>query len=219
MLLLLILIPMLIGIWAQMKINSAYSRWSKVPSRRGISGAQAARDILRAAGINDVEIVQVRGKLTDHYNPSTKKLALSSRNYEKTNLAALGVAAHEAGHAIQHRQDYLPLKFRSALVPITSFSSKLLPFVILGGLFFGMMGLIKLGVIVYLILTVFQLLTLPVEFDASRRARAALAGSGIISESEMDGVGKTLNAAGFTYVAAFIASLSNLLFFFLLSRD
>jgi len=219
MLLLLILIPMLIGIWAQMKINSAYSRWSKVPSRSGISGAEAAREILRAAGINDVEIVRVRGKLTDHYNPSTKKLALSAQNYAKTNLAALGVAAHEVGHAIQDRQGYLPLKFRSALVPITSFSSKLLPFIILGGLFFGMMGLIKLGVIVYLILTVFQLLTLPVEFDASRRARAALSGSGIISESEMDGVEKTLNAAGFTYVAAFIASLSNLLFFFLLSRD
>lgn len=215
---LLFLIPLTVGMWAQMRISSTYSKWSKVPSKGRITGAEAAEAVMRKAGIFDVEIVQVPGHLTDHYHPLKKQLALSSENYSGTSLAALGVAAHEAGHAIQHKQGYIPLKFRAALIPITGFASSALPFVVLGGLFLGLMGLIKLGVIIYLILTFFQLVTLPVEFDASARAKKMLFSLGIIQDDERHGVSQTLNAAGFTYVAAFIASLSDLIYFFLLSR-
>lgn len=216
--LLLILIPLVLGLWAQSKISSTYAKFSKVSSKANISGAQAAAAVMRAAGINDVEIVEIPGHLTDHYHPLDKKLALSRENFRGTSLAALGVAAHEAGHAIQHKVGYAPLKFRMALIPITSFSSQLLPFIVFGGLFFGMLGLIKLGVLVYLVLTVFQLVTLPVEFDASARAKKELVRLGLLDAHELPGVVKTLNAAGFTYVAAFVSSLANLLYFFLLSR-
>ena len=170
------------------------------------------------AGIHDVEIVEIPGHLTDHYNPLEKQLALSSENFRGQSLAALGVAAHEAGHAIQHKEGYAPLKFRAALIPVTNIASKMLPFIILGGLFMGFFGLIKLGVGVYLVLTVFQLVTLPVEFDASRRAKKELLATGILYDNEAPGVIKTLNAAGFTYVAAFISSLANLVFFALMSN-
>lgn len=168
--------------------------------------------------MDGVDIVEVQGHLTDHYDPIHKRLALSSENYRGTSLAALGVAAHEAGHAIQHKVGYKALQLRMALIPVTNFASKLLPFVMIGGFFFGMLGLIKLGVLVYLILTIFQLITLPVEFDASRRARQQLSGIGIIQSNQISGVSRTLNAAGFTYVAAFVSSLANLIYLYLLSR-
>lgn len=216
--LLFFIIPLIIAMWAQNKVSSAYSKWSKVPSKGRITGAEAADAVMRKAGIHDVEIVKIPGHLTDHYDPSHKRLALSAENYESTSLAALGVAAHEAGHAIQHKQGYAPLQFRSALIPVTNFASKLLPFVVLGGFFFGIFGLIKLGVLVYLVLTVFQLVTLPVEFDASKRARKELVNLGILQQDELPGVVQTLNAAGYTYVAAFVSSLANLLYLFMLSR-
>lgn len=216
--LLLILIPMIVGIWAQSRISTAYSKWSKVPSHSGITGAEAAAAVMSNAGIHDVEIVQVPGHLTDHYHPLEKRLALSRENFYGKSLAALGVAAHEAGHAIQDKVGYGPLKFRAALIPVTNIASQMLPFIIFGGLFMGMFGLMKLGIAVYLVLTVFQLITLPVEFDASRRAKVELVNSGILTQSEAPGVIDTLNAAGFTYVAAFISSLANLLFFVLMSR-
>ena len=208
----LIIIPMLLGLWAQMKVKSAYGRYSKVPSRGNVTGREAAAAVMEAAGIRDVEIVATPGTLTDHYDPSKKRLALSQDNYNGTSLAALGVAAHEAGHAIQHKVGYSMLNLRMALVPITMFSSKLLPFVILGGFFFQMMGAIWLGVGVYMVLTVFQMITLPVEFDASKRAKEELADLNIVQNDEMAGVRKTLDAAAWTYVAAFIASLGNLLY-------
>ena len=211
----LIIIPLLLGLWAQMKVKSAYRRYSQVPSRGNVTGREAAAAVMEAAGINDVEIVQTPGTLTDHYDPSKKRLALSEQNYRGTSLAALGVAAHEAGHAIQHKVGYSMLNLRMALVPITMFSSKLLPFVILGGFFFQMMGAIWLGVGVYMVLTVFQMITLLVEFDASKRAKEELADLNIVQNDEMAGVRKTLDAAAWTYVAAFIASLGNL--FYLLS--
>ena len=174
---------------------------------------------MRSAGVYDVEIVPTRGHLTDHYDPVHKRLVLSEENFSGTSLAALGVAAHEAGHALQHAAGYKALQLRMALIPITNIASKFLPLVVVGGFFFGVMGLIKLGVLIYLVLTVFQLVTLPVEFDASRRAKRELAGLGIIDRDEIPAVAKTLDAAGFTYVAAFIASLGNLLYLLLLSRD
>ncbi len=204
--------------WAQAKVSSTYNKYSQVNSRSRITGREAAAYVMRSAGIDDVNIVAIRGHLTDHYDPVHKRLALSEENYRGTSLAALGVAAHEAGHAIQHKVGYKALQFRMALIPITNFASRLLPFVIIGGFFFGILGLIKLGIFVYLVLTVFQLVTLPVEFDASRRAKAQLPNLGIIDPLEIPGVSKTLDAAGFTYVAAFIASLGNLLYLFALSR-
>ncbi|MCH1552355.1 MAG: zinc metallopeptidase, partial [Balneolaceae bacterium] len=170
--------------------------------------------VIDSAGIYDVEIVECHGTLTDHYDPTNKRLALSHDNYHGTSLAALGVAAHEAGHAIQHKQKYAPLNTRMALVPITSFASQLLPVVMFGGFFFGGFGplLLNLGIGVYLILTIFQLVTLPVEFDASKRAKHQLVDLGIIEKDEMHGVTRTLDAAAYTYVAAFVSSLGWLLY-------
>jgi len=211
--LILILVPLIVGLWAQMKVKSAYGKYVQVPSRGRITGREAAQAVMESAGIHDVEIVECHGTLTDHYDPTHKRLALSRDNYRGSSLAALGVAAHEAGHAIQHKQQYAPLNARMALVPITGFASQLLPVVMVGGFFFGMGTLlINLGIVVYLILTVFQLVTLPVEFDASKRAKAQLVNLGIVEHDEMEGVTKTLDAAAYTYVAAFVASLGWLLY-------
>lgn len=216
--LILIIIPMLLGFYAQMKVSSAYSKYKRVGSRSRITGREAAEYVMRKAGIYDVEITSARGELVDHYDPAHKRLVLSEANYHGNSLAALGVSAHEAGHAIQHKVGYSMLRLRMSLVPITMFASQMLPFVVIGGLIFGFLGLIKLGVLVYLVLTVFQLVTLPVEFDASRRAKAELVSLGIIDRDEMVGVNRTLNAAALTYVAAFVASLGNLVYLLLLSR-
>ena len=216
--LVLILPAILLSLWAQAQVQGTYRKYSQVAARSRITGAEAASAVMRKAGINDVKIVQVQGHLTDHYDPIHKRLALSEENYRGSSLAALGVSAHEAGHAIQHKVGYKALQLRMSLIPITNFASKLLPFVMIGGLFFGMLGLLKLGVLVYLILTVFQLVTLPVEFDASRRAKDQLLGIGIIERDEMGGVNKTLSAAALTYVAAFVSSLANLIYLYMLSR-
>jgi Zn-dependent membrane protease YugP len=214
----LIIPTIFLGMYAQAKVQGAYKKWSRVGSRSRITGREAAQYVMQKAGINDVEIVATRGHLTDHYDPSKKRLVLSEENYNGYSLAAVGVAAHEAGHAIQHATGYSMLQMRMSLVPITMFASQLLPFIIIGGFFFGMLGLIKLGVLVYLVLTIFQLVTLPVEFDASRRAKAELVATGILEHDEMTGVNKTLDAAALTYVAAFVSSLANLLYMLALAR-
>jgi Zn-dependent membrane protease YugP len=209
----LIIVPLLVGLWAQMKVKSAYNQYVQVPSRGRITGREAAASVMESAGIYDVEIVQCHGTLTDHYDPTHKRLALSEQNYRGTSLAALGVAAHEAGHAIQHKQEYAPLKTRMALVPVTGFASQLLPIVMFGGFFMGFGPItINIGIAIYLVLTVFQLVTLPVEFDASTRAKKQLVGLGIVERDELDGVTKTLDAAAYTYVAAFVSSLGWLLY-------
>ena len=215
----LILIPIAVGLYAQMRVKSAYSKNAQIQSRGRITGREAAEAVMRSAGIHNVEIVQCAGKLTDHYDPSNKRLALSRDNYHGTSLAALGVAAHEAGHAIQDKEAYAPLNLRMALVPITNFSSQLLPIVMFGGFFFNLgTSLIYLGIFIYLVLTIFQLVTLPVEFDASVRAKRQLVGLGIVESDEIKGVNETLDAAAFTYVAAFISSLGWLLYFLLQRR-
>lgn len=216
--LILILPTIILGFWAQSRVHSTYSKWSRVASRSRITGAEAASAVMRHAGINDVQVVEIGGHLTDHYDPVHKRLALSSENYRGTSLAALGVAAHEAGHAIQHKIGYKALQLRMSLVGVTNLASSLLPFVLLGGIFFQMAGLLKIGVICYLVLTIFQLITLPVEFDASKRAREELLSLGILQQDEAVGVVQTLNAAGWTYVAAFVSSVANLIYLFLLSR-
>ncbi len=215
----LIIVPMLFGLYAQSRIQSAYNQNVRIPSRGRITGREAAEAIMRSAGIHDVEIVQVPGQLTDHYDPTRKRLALSELNYGGTSLAALGVAAHEAGHAIQHKVGYAMMNIRQTLAPATQIAAGVSNWVIMGGILllsltgakaFGyqmlMWGAVALGIIV-----LFQLVTLPVEFDASRRAKAQLVNLGIVDRDEMPGVHKTLDAAALTYVAAFVAALGSLL--------
>jgi len=205
-------VPLVIGIWAQIRVSSAFSRWGKVRASSNITGAECAREILQAAQIHDVDVVETNDFLGDHYDPTSKKLCLSSNVFSTPSVAALGIAAHETGHAIQHAKAYAPLKARMAIVPVTMVASQMLPFVIIGGLFFHLTGLITLGIYCYLILLVFQLVTLPVEFDASRRAKIILQQMGIVQPGrELAGVNKVLNAAALTYIAAFIAALGNLL--------
>src|ERR1700720_513852 len=207
-----LIVPAILGIWAQIRVSSAFSKWGKVRASSNITGAQCAREILQAAQINDVDVVETNDFLGDHYDPTSKRLCLSSNVYNTPSVAALGIAAHETGHAIQHAKAYAPLMVRMTIVPVTMVASQLLPFVIFGGLFFRISGLITLGIYCYLILVVFQLITLPVEFDASRRAKIILQQMGIIQPGEETvGVNNVLNAAALTYVAAFIAALGNLL--------
>jgi len=210
--LLLIGLPLIIGLWAQWRVSHAFKKWGEVRATSNITGAEAAREILQAAQIGDVEVVEINDYLGDHYDPTHKRLCLSSNVYNTPSVAALGIAAHETGHAIQHAKAYAPLKARMAIVPITQIASQMLPFIILGGIFFRITGLITLGIYCYLVLLAFQLITLPVEFDASRRAKIILQQMGIIQPGEeVVGVNKVLNAAALTYVAAFIATLGNLL--------
>jgi Zn-dependent membrane protease YugP len=205
-------VPLILGIWAQIRVTSAFRKWGEVRATSNITGAECAREILRAAQITDVDVVETNDFLGDHYDPTQKRLCLSSNVFGTSSVAALGIAAHETGHAIQHAKAYAPLKARMAIVPVTMFASRILPFVIIGGLFFHIAGLITLGIYCYLALAVFQLITLPVEFDASRRAKIILQQMGIVQPGpEVTGVNQVLNAAALTYVAAFIAALGNLL--------
>lgn len=210
---------MILGLYAQNRVQSTYRKWSGFRARSGITGREAAQYVLDAAGVTGVEISSTQGHLTDHYDPTRKRLVLSEENYYGNSLAALGVAAHEAGHAIQHSTGYAMLKARMAMVPLVGFANNMLMIVMFGGFFFGIMGLAKLGFFAYLAITAFNLVTLPVEFDASRRAKLALVDTGILQGEEINGVRSTLDAAALTYVAAFVGSLSWLLYFFVASRD
>src|SRR6187399_3440674 len=206
-------VPLIIGIWAQIRVSSAFSHWSKVRASGNITGAECAREILQAAQIHDVDVMETNDFLGDHYDPTKKQLHLSSNVYNTPSVAALGIAAHESGHAIQHARAYAPLKARMAIVPVTMIASQMLPFIIIGGLFFRITGLITVGIYCYLILLAFQLITLPVEFDASRRAKIILQQMGMVQPGEeVAGVNRVLNAAALTYVAAFVATLGNLLY-------
>src|SRR3954447_3493464 len=205
-------VPLIIGLIAQFRVSSAFKKWGAVRASSNITGAEAAREILAAAKIQDVDVVEVNDYLGDHYDPTSKRLCLSTNVFHTPSVAALGIAAHETGHAIQHAAAYAPLKMRMAVVPVTQLASRMLPFVIIGGFIFHMTGLITLGIYCYLILLAFQLITLPVEFDASRRAKIILREMGIIQPGqEAAGVNNVLNAAALTYIAAFIAGLGNLL--------
>jgi Zn-dependent membrane protease YugP len=205
-------VPLVLGLWAQFRVTGAFRKWGEVRASSNITGAECAREILQAAQIHDVNVVETNDFLGDHYDPTSKRHCLSSNVYNTPSVAALGIAAHETGHAIQHAKAYAPLMARMTIVPVTQVASQLLPFVIFGGLIFQISGLITLGIYCYLILVVFQLITLPVEFDASRRAKIILQQMGIIQPGEETvGVNKVLNAAALTYVAAFIAALGNLL--------
>jgi Zn-dependent membrane protease YugP len=211
--LLLIGLPLAFGLWAQFRVSSAFKRWKEVPVATGMTGAETASRILADAGITDVRVEEINDMLGDHYDPSHKRLCLSTDVYRGNSVASVGIAAHECGHALQHQVNYGPLNLRMQIVPATQFASQILPFVILGGFFFRMTGLITLGIACYAILMVFQLVTLPVEFDASNRAKAILRRMGIVrAGEESGGVDAVLGAAALTYVAAFIAALGNLIY-------
>lgn len=211
---LLFVLVLVFSLYAQYRVSSAYNKNAQILSRGGITGREAAEAVMHRAGIDDVEITETSGHLTDHYDPMHKRLVLSSENYRGTSLAALGVAAHESGHAIQHKIGYKMLHFRMALVPATQIVSRVVPFLILASYFLvrGLTGMmLDAAIICYAVITVFQLVTLPVEFDASRRAKVQLVELGVLDRDEMPGVNETLNAAALTYVAAFIGSLLMLL--------
>ncbi len=220
----LIIIPLLFGLYAQYRVHSAYGKNIQIPSRGHITGREAAAAVMEGAGIHDVEIVRVEGQLTDHYDPTNKKLALSEQNYDGTSLAALGVSAHEAGHAIQHKEGYAMMNFRQVLVPAAQFAQPvawgILSFGILLASLLGAKALgiimLQIGVVALTVIALFQLVTLPVEFDASRRAKVQLVNLGILGRDEMEGVNDTLDAAALTYVAAFVATLGNLLYLLLM---
>jgi uncharacterized protein len=210
--------PFLFGLYAQMRVHGAYNKNVKIPSRGRITGREAADAVMRSAGITNVEIVQVPGQLTDHYDPINRRLALSELNYNGTSLAALGVAAHEAGHAIQHKVGYAMMNVRQTLAPATQIAAGVSNYVIMGGILMltflrNPLGyqLLVVGAIALAVIVLFQLVTLPVEFDASRRAKAQLVTLGILDKDEIKGANETLDAAALTYVAAFVAALGSLL--------
>ena len=216
-----IMIPALIfALWAQSKVNSTFNRYAKVHNRRGITGADAARRVLDANGLYHVTIERVHGHLTDHYDPKAEVIRLSDAVYASTGIAALGVAAHEAGHAVQHAVGYAPIKLRTAIIPLTRFGSVMaMPLFILGMIFSGAsylgygIGSIFMitGILFFSFSTLFQLVTLPTEFNASARAMTALEDGGLLAADELPAAKATLSAAAMTYVAALATSLASLL--------
>lgn len=215
----LLLLPgLLLGMYAQMRLSSTYNRYIRQGTATGTTGAQAAREILDRAGLTNMPVNMVRGHLTDHYDPIKKALFLSEENYHGHSIAAVGVAAHEAGHALQHQAAYAPLKLRMAMVPITGFATQATMFLILGQLFLGIANLALLGVLIYGVVAAFNLITLPVEYDASRRAKQQLLAMGIVQRDEAPAVSKVLNAAALTYVAALVTSLLTLLYWLSILR-
>ena len=212
----LVLPCLLLSLWASAHVNSTFRRYSKQRSQRGLTGADAAARVLAANGVRDVRIEHISGNLTDHYDPRTNVIRLSDNVYGSTSTAAIGVACHEAGHAVQYAQSYAPIKLRAAIIPLTNFGSKLAMPLILLGLLLSSLGrmsnfFIYLGIACFGFSLVFQLVTLPVEFNASRRALAAIEQTGILTDEERAGARKTLTAAALTYVAATAAALAQLL--------
>ena len=208
------------SIWAQMRVKSAFKRYSRVGLRSGMSGAEAARAIIRASGLADVSVERHGGFLSDHYDPRSKTLRLSPDVYDGRSVASVAVAAHEAGHSLQDAASYGPLVLRSQLVPLTQIGAQLWFWPFMAGLFFQVTSLMWLGVIFFAAVVLFQLVTLPTEYDASNRAKAVLATTGIVTTTEeAQGVEKVLGAAALTYVAALVASLLQLLYLILRARE
>jgi Zn-dependent membrane protease YugP len=213
------LIPgILLMLWAQSRVRGSYAKYSQIRNAVNMTGAQVARRILDANGLYDVPVERTRGELTDHYDPRTRSLSLSEAVYDRPSIAAMGIAAHEVGHAVQHARAYAPLQFRTAIVPAVNIGSNIGIFVLIAGLVLQATQLAWIGVALFALSTIFALLTLPVEFDASRRAKDALANLGLTDGGlrggeEGAGVASVLNAAAWTYVAGFAASLLSLLYY------
>ena len=208
--LILVLPAIILSLWAQTKVNSTFAKYSKVLSRRGLTGKEVAEKILKANGIYDVTVEHINGNLSDHFDPRSKVIRLSDSVYDKTSVAALGVAAHETGHAIQHSTGYLPIKLRNSILPVAQIgSTAAVPLVILGLLFSS--TLVDFGIILFCAVVAFQIVTLPVEFNASNRAIKTLDNMAILDEDELSGSKKVLSAAAMTYVASAAVALANLL--------
>lgn len=207
----LVIIGALISAWASANVNSTYNSYRRVLNRNGLTARQVAEEILYGAGIYDVRIERIGGSLTDHYDPTSKVLRLSDTVYNSMSVAAIGVAAHECGHAIQHKINYAPLKLRSASVPVANIGSWLSWPVIVIGILLGQTGLARAGVMLFTFVVIFQLVTLPVEFDASQRAVNILRDTGMLAPDELKGASKVLKAAALTYVAALFATILQLL--------
>jgi uncharacterized protein len=206
----------------QMYLRSTYGRWERVANASGLTGADTARAILRANDLHDVKVESVPGQLTDHYDPRTKTVRLSEAHFRVPSVAGSAVAAHEVGHALQHAKAYAPLQMRSALVPVASIGSSLGPWIVIGGFMLNQAGLIQIGIVLFAAAVLFQLVTLPVEFDASRRAVVEMERLGLATSADVGGSRQVLNAAALTYVAAAAASVAYLLYYimqFAGSRD
>lgn len=213
---LVIVLPCLIlSLWASSSVNSTFQKYAKIHSSRNLTGAEAAQRVLNAHGVRGVRIERVSGNLTDHYDPKTNVIRLSDSVHSSTSVAAIGVAAHEAGHAVQYAQSYAPIKLRAAIIPITNIGSKLAMPLILAGILFSFLGglsnaLVYPGIAAFSLSLIFQLVTLPVEFNASRRAMETIENSGLLTTEEQRGARKTLTAAAMTYVAATAVALAQL---------
>ena len=207
---------LLLGLWAQFRVQAAIKKYSAVRNGTGMTGAEVARKILNLNGLNDVMIEQSQGFLTDHYDPGSRTLRLSPDIYQGNSVAAAGIAAHESGHAIQHANGYLPLQLRSAIVPAVQIGSWLGPIIFMVGLWFAGTTVAWAGLIVFSATAAFSLITLPVEFDASRRAKEILTDTGLVYAYDMDGVNTVLNAAAMTYVAAAAQAISTVLYYLFL---
>ncbi len=211
---------LLIGLWAQLKLHSAFSKYSEVPIENGMTGAEAARHILDQAGLTDMPVEEVPGQLSDHYDPTKRALFLSSDNYHGRSVAAVGVAAHESGHALQHLHQDAMFNLRMALVPITQIANFAWMGVLLLGFFLHLIPhFMLIAVAIFAVITLFQLVTLPVEYDASARAKEQLFRLGLVREDERVGVSKVLDAAALTYVAALVTSVLQLLYFISAARN
>ncbi|WP_433583451.1 zinc metallopeptidase [Paenibacillus amylolyticus] len=207
----LIIIAFLLSLWAQFRVKGTFRRWSEVPNQNGMTGYDAARQMLDANGLHDVPIEPVRGTLSDHYDPINRVVRLSEPVYYENSISAISVACHEVGHAIQHKESYPMLALRHRIFPIVNFASGLAPFLLIAGFLFNAMNLVGIGIIFFSVTVAFQLITLPVEFNASNRAREIMVSEGYIRNEEEKGVAKVLNAAALTYVAAALISLLELI--------
>ncbi|MHB8927020.1 MAG: zinc metallopeptidase [Bacillota bacterium] len=217
-----LIVPALIlAVYAQAKVSSAFNRYSTVMSRRGVTGAEAARGILDGAGLQDVTIERISGRLSDHYDPRRRVLRLSADVYDRSSLAALGVAAHEAGHAIQHNVGYAPMRLRNSILPVAQFGSQAAWILFLLGLFVNALSLMDLGIILFAAAVVFQIVTLPVEYNASNRALVLLQAGGYVTDTEVGPTRQVLSAAGLTYLAATLMAVLQLVRLLLIrsSRD
>ncbi|MBE6700451.1 MAG: zinc metallopeptidase [Ruminococcaceae bacterium] len=211
-----VLVAVIWSMWASSRVNSTFKKYSKMSNSRGLTGEECARAVLRSAGITDVRVEKVSGNLTDHFDPRSKVIRLSDSVFSSTSVSALGVAAHEAGHAVQHEVGYFPIKVRTAIIPICQFGSNLAMPLVLLGIILSIADLAYLGVLLFGLSALFQLVTLPVEFNASRRAINSLESQNILVGNEVDSAKKVLSAAAMTYVAALAVSLANLLRLFML---
>ena len=216
-----VLPAVIFSLWASIQVNTTFQKYSKVRSARGITGAEAARRVLNASGLSHIRIERIPGNLTDHYDPRNDVIRLSESVYDNTSVAAVGVACHEAGHAVQHAENYIPVKIRSAIIPVTNIGSRLaIPLIIIGIILNAfapkLLILAYIGVACYGLCTLFQLVTLPTEFDASKRALRSMEGYGILGSDEIGGAKRVLRAAAMTYVAALAVSLMQLLRLFMI---